>query len=250
MGLYAPGGTARYPSSVLMTADATGASRAAEAHGVGAQAGQPLAAVGQALQRELARVEGDLEALEVEAVTDGAAVVIGTIDEEGMARTADRKFEDDNTVDRVGVDGLLSELDEYAVEQALQFREKREGEEITVTALTVGPEKAVDAVRKALQMGADKGILVSDEATLPESHRSPVSRVSSASPASNRTTSRTGASRHLAIRQLHSPHPGRHHAAGGGARARASMRSDRSSPSTRRAPCANFPRSSSAMAGG
>ena len=69
--------------------------------------------------------------------------------------TADRKFEDDFTVDRVGVDGLLSELDEYAVEQALQFREKREGEEITVTALTVGPEKALDAVRKALQMGAD-----------------------------------------------------------------------------------------------
>ena len=38
--------------------------------------------------------------------------------------TADRKFEDDNTVDRVGVDGLLSELDEYAVEQALQLKEK------------------------------------------------------------------------------------------------------------------------------
>ena len=34
--------------------------------------------------------------------------------------TGDRKFEADNTVDRVGVDGLLSELDEYAVEQALQ----------------------------------------------------------------------------------------------------------------------------------
>ena len=78
--------------------------------------------------------------------------------------TADRKFEDDHTVDRVGVDGLLSELDEYAVEQALQFREKREGEDITVTALTVGPEKAVDAVRKSLQMGADKAVHVSDEA--------------------------------------------------------------------------------------
>lgn len=78
--------------------------------------------------------------------------------------TADRKFEDDNTVDRVGVDGLLSELDEYAVEQALQFREKREGEEIEVTALCVGPEKAVDAVRKALQMGADKGVHVVDDA--------------------------------------------------------------------------------------
>ena len=78
--------------------------------------------------------------------------------------TADRHFEADNTVDRVGVDGLLSELDEYAVEQALQFREKREGEDIEITALTVGPEKAVDAVRKALQMGADKGVHVVDDA--------------------------------------------------------------------------------------
>ena len=78
--------------------------------------------------------------------------------------TADRKFESDNTVDREGVDGLLSELDEYAVEQALQLKEKAEGDDTTVTALTVGPEKAVDAVRKALQMGADKGVHVSDEA--------------------------------------------------------------------------------------
>jgi len=82
--------------------------------------------------------------------------------------TADRRFEDDNTVDRVGVDGLLSELDEYAVEQALQLKEKAgEGSEdggVEVTALCVGPEKAVDAVRKALQMGADKGIHVVDDA--------------------------------------------------------------------------------------
>ena len=78
--------------------------------------------------------------------------------------TADRKFEDDNTVDRVGVDGLLSELDEYAVEQALQLKEKAGEGEVEVTALCVGPEKAVDAVRKALQMGADKGIHVVDDA--------------------------------------------------------------------------------------
>jgi electron transfer flavoprotein beta subunit len=78
--------------------------------------------------------------------------------------TADRRFESDNTVDRVGVDGLLSELDEYAVEQALQLKEKRADEEVTVTALTVGPEKAVDAVRKALQMGADQAVHVSDDA--------------------------------------------------------------------------------------
>ncbi len=77
--------------------------------------------------------------------------------------TGDRHFEDDKTVDRVGVDGLLSELDEYAVEQALQIKEKA-GDHTTVTALCVGPEKAVDAVRKALQMGADKGVLVTDDA--------------------------------------------------------------------------------------
>jgi electron transfer flavoprotein beta subunit len=79
--------------------------------------------------------------------------------------TADRHFESDKTVDRVGVDGLLSELDEYAVEQALQIKEKAgDGSGVTVTALTVGPEKAVDAVRKALQMGADQGIHVVDDA--------------------------------------------------------------------------------------
>jgi electron transfer flavoprotein beta subunit len=79
--------------------------------------------------------------------------------------TADRRFEDDNTVDRVGVDGLLSELDEYAVEQALQLKEKSENPDDTkVTALCVGPEKAADAVRKALQMGADGGVHVTDDA--------------------------------------------------------------------------------------
>lgn len=80
--------------------------------------------------------------------------------------TADRQFESDNTVDRVGVDGLLSELDEYAVEQALQIKEKIGGEatDHTVTALCVGPEKAVDAARKALQMGVDQAVHVVDDA--------------------------------------------------------------------------------------
>jgi electron transfer flavoprotein beta subunit len=75
--------------------------------------------------------------------------------------TADRTFSSDNTVDRENVDGLLSELDEYAVEQALQVIEAGEGE---VTVVTVGPEDAADAVRKALQMGADKGVHVVDDA--------------------------------------------------------------------------------------
>jgi electron transfer flavoprotein beta subunit len=79
--------------------------------------------------------------------------------------TADQKFESDNTVDRVAVPGLLSELDEYAVEQSLQLKEKNDDpESVEVTALTVGPEQAGDAIRKALQMGADKGVHVVDDA--------------------------------------------------------------------------------------
>jgi electron transfer flavoprotein beta subunit len=79
--------------------------------------------------------------------------------------TADRRFESDNTVDREGVDGLLSELDEYAVEQALQIKEKADNpDDVKVIALCVAPEKGVDAVRKALQMGADEGVHVTDEA--------------------------------------------------------------------------------------
>ncbi len=82
--------------------------------------------------------------------------------------TADRHFESDHTVDRVGVPGLLSELDEYAVEQALQLKEKAAagdgGEEVVVTALCVGPDEATEAIKKALQMGVDKGVHVVDDA--------------------------------------------------------------------------------------
>jgi electron transfer flavoprotein beta subunit len=69
----------------------------------------------------------------------------------------------DNTTDRVGVDGLLSELDEYAVEEALKLAEAAEGES-TVTVLTIGPEQAGTAIRKSLQMGADKAVHVQDDA--------------------------------------------------------------------------------------
>ncbi len=75
--------------------------------------------------------------------------------------SGERTFEADNTTDRTSVDGLLSELDEYAVEEALKIVEAGEGE---VIALTMGPEQATDAVRKALQMGADSGVHVVDDA--------------------------------------------------------------------------------------
>ncbi|GHH09879.1 electron transfer flavoprotein subunit beta/FixA family protein [Streptomyces lanatus] len=73
----------------------------------------------------------------------------------------DRTFADDFTVDRDEADGLLSELDEYAVEQALRIAEAVEDAEVTV--VTVGPEDARAALGKALSMGADNAIHVEDD---------------------------------------------------------------------------------------
>jgi electron transfer flavoprotein beta subunit len=76
--------------------------------------------------------------------------------------TADRTFSDsDHTTDRVGVDGLLSELDEYAVEEALKIAESEDSD---VVVLTMGPEQAADALRKGLQMGATSAVHVVDDA--------------------------------------------------------------------------------------
>jgi len=75
--------------------------------------------------------------------------------------TGDRTFAADNTVDRAAADGLLSELDEYAVEQALRISDDRDDTE--VVALTLGPDDAADAIKRALQMGASAGIHVCDE---------------------------------------------------------------------------------------
>ncbi|MFE3117893.1 electron transfer flavoprotein subunit beta/FixA family protein [Streptomyces niveus] len=78
--------------------------------------------------------------------------------------SGDRHFADDLTLDRDDVDGLLSELDEYAVEQALQIAGDYDGDgDAEVTVLTVGPEDAKDALRKALSMGADKAVHVEDD---------------------------------------------------------------------------------------
>jgi len=68
----------------------------------------------------------------------------------------------DGRVTRTAEDGSMNELDENAVEAALQLVEAAgEGE---VYALTVGGPDAVAAVRKALQLGAHHAVHVSDEA--------------------------------------------------------------------------------------
>jgi electron transfer flavoprotein beta subunit len=79
---------------------------------------------------------------------------------------AEKKLSDsDKTVDREGVEGVMNELDEYAIEEALRIKEAHDGE---VTVLTMGPEKAVETIRKALSMGVDQAIHLVD----PELHGS------------------------------------------------------------------------------
>jgi electron transfer flavoprotein beta subunit len=75
---------------------------------------------------------------------------------------ADKRLDPDTlAVDRGAVDGLINEMDEFAVEEALQLVEKHGGE---VTVVSMGPDDATDAYKKALQMGADKAVFLTDPA--------------------------------------------------------------------------------------
>jgi electron transfer flavoprotein beta subunit len=65
-----------------------------------------------------------------------------------------------NRLDRSG-EGALNATDVNAVEEALRLKEASGGE---VVVLSLGPEKAMDSLRKALAMGADRAVLVSDDA--------------------------------------------------------------------------------------
>ncbi|WP_066587346.1 electron transfer flavoprotein subunit beta/FixA family protein [Cellulomonas timonensis] len=74
---------------------------------------------------------------------------------------SERSLQPDGRMARDGGDGTLNELDENAVEAALALVEEHGGE---VVAVTVGPDDAVDAVRRALQMGAEQAVHVVDDA--------------------------------------------------------------------------------------
>ncbi|MCK4306250.1 MAG: electron transfer flavoprotein subunit beta/FixA family protein, partial [Candidatus Eisenbacteria sp.] len=66
------------------------------------------------------------------------------------------------SIDRTDVEMVVSPYDEYALEEALRIKDSRgEGEVIIVT---VGPEKAKEAIRSCLAMGADRGVIVTDDA--------------------------------------------------------------------------------------
>jgi electron transfer flavoprotein beta subunit len=75
---------------------------------------------------------------------------------------SERKLtEGDYTLDRQSADAVLDEINERAVEESLLLKEAHGGE---VTVVSVGPERAAEAIRKALSMGADRAVHVCDPA--------------------------------------------------------------------------------------
>ena len=76
---------------------------------------------------------------------------------------SERKLSDgDFTLDRDAADAVLDEINERAVEEALLIKEREGDAAGTVTVLTAGPERATEAIRKALSMGADKAVHLLD----------------------------------------------------------------------------------------
>lgn len=67
-----------------------------------------------------------------------------------------------NTLIREGVPSIINPDDKAGIETALQIKEKYP--DTTVTILSMGPPQAEEAIREALAMGADEGILVTDRA--------------------------------------------------------------------------------------
>lgn len=80
------------------------------------------------------------------------------------ATGADKRYTDDLRLDRASVEAIINPLDEYAIEQALRLAD--DGVAESVTFLSMGPEPAAEALRRALAMGGDDAVLVSDPALI------------------------------------------------------------------------------------
>ncbi|NLW87973.1 MAG: electron transfer flavoprotein subunit beta/FixA family protein [Planctomycetes bacterium] len=72
-----------------------------------------------------------------------------------------RMDEATGTMIRDGVEAIVNPLDLYAIELAIQLRDQHGGE---IIAVSMGPPKAAAALREAISMGVDSGVLVSDKA--------------------------------------------------------------------------------------
>src|SRR5262249_50951166 len=72
---------------------------------------------------------------------------------------------DPRLIDATGITWIVSPYDEFAVEEALRIKEKRgAGDPVEVVAVTLGPDRAKEALRSCLAMGVDRAIHVNDPA--------------------------------------------------------------------------------------
>jgi electron transfer flavoprotein beta subunit len=78
------------------------------------------------------------------------------------ATTAEKRYTSDLRLDRASAESVINPLDEYAIEQALRLVESGAAE--SVAYLSMGPEQAGEALRRALAMGGDEAYLVTDAA--------------------------------------------------------------------------------------
>jgi electron transfer flavoprotein beta subunit len=74
---------------------------------------------------------------------------------------SERRLRGDGALDRDASDAVLDEINERAVEEALVLKEAHGG---AVTVVSMGPDRATEAIRKALSMGADAAVHLTDEA--------------------------------------------------------------------------------------
>jgi electron transfer flavoprotein beta subunit len=74
---------------------------------------------------------------------------------------SERRLRGDGALDRDASDAVLDEINERAVEEALVLKEAHGG---AVTVVSMGPDRATEAIRKALSMGADAAVHLADEA--------------------------------------------------------------------------------------
>lgn len=75
---------------------------------------------------------------------------------------SERTLQDDHRLDRESADAVIDEIDSRGVEIALQLVEAAGSGQVTV--VTMGPDRATEVLRKALAMGAHRGVHIVDDA--------------------------------------------------------------------------------------
>lgn len=75
--------------------------------------------------------------------------------------TADIKWTENNTIQREGVESVINPFDTYAIETALRLKDLKP--DIRTTVISMGPKQAEEILKKAISMGVDDGLLISDK---------------------------------------------------------------------------------------